>query len=485
MIVQSTDQPIHEVDADAVVIGVTDFSGGPSQWDPILKLLDEKTGGQLQNLHDSGDFEAKGFSSVALYPGRSMRARMVLLVGLSIAEGHPRRSSLEAAGYAAKKLASSGYTRIAYYLPVPSLIDAIAGAIMGGQGQGIFHETPNLKPATELSFYQASEEQLVEGRTLGAATNWTRWLVNQPASEIYPESFVAEVQKELGNVEGIQVEVWNETVLEEEGCRTILAVGKASTRPPRLLKGRYRGSTSDDRVLALIGKGVTFDSGGLSLKPSDSMLDMKCDMAGAATVVGAIKAIAELKLPVNVTAYCGLAENMIAGNALKLGDVVRTRSGKTVEVLNTDAEGRLVLADVLDVAKSDKVSRMVDLATLTGACMVALGRTVAGVMSNDEPWCAHFLKAADTTGEYAWQLPMYTLYDSQIKSKVADIKNVGDGRWGGAITAGKFLQQFAEPTPWVHIDIAGPSFADRPSEWLDAGASGCFVRTLVCLAQNF
>lgn len=485
MIVQSTDQPFHQVDVEAVVIGVTDFAAGPSHWGSHLTQLDEMTQGQLSHVYESGDFTGKAFSSFAIYPGPATKARLVLLVGLTIDEGHPQRSSMEATGYAAKKLANLGYTRIAYYLDVPSLPDAICGAMVGCQGQAIYQENPSLKRATELHFFSATDAQVQEGQALGQAMNWTRWLVNQPASEIYPESFVDEVRKELAGTAAVELDVWDETRLQAENCHTILAVGKASTQPPRLLKVHYRGQPNDPRVLALVGKGVTFDSGGLSLKPGDSMLDMKCDMAGAATVVGALKAIAQLRLPVNVTAYCGLAENMVAGNSMKLGDVIRTRSGKTVEVHNTDAEGRLVLADVLDVAKSDGVDRVVDLATLTGACVVALGRTVAGIMSNHEGWCAHILKATDTTGEYAWQLPMYSLFDSQIHSKVADIKNVGDGRWGGAITAGKFLQQFIDPTPWVHIDIAGPAFADRPSEWIDAGASGCFVRTLVCLAQNF
>lgn len=485
MLVRSTQQSLDQVDADAIVLGVTQFASGPSEWEPAVQQLDQWTHGQLLHLHESGDFEGEAFTSVAFYPGEPVTAKMVLLVGMTVPQGHPRRSSFEIAGYAARKLAGMGYSRIAYYLPVPSPVDAICGAIVGGQGQGLYHSKPSLTLPTELSFSDVTEEQVREGQALGEATNWTRWLVNQPASEIYPESFVSEVAKSLGDTSKVTLDVWDEQKLLEDNCHTILAVGKGSDRPPRLLRVRYQGKPEDHHVLALVGKGVTFDSGGLSLKPSESMLDMKCDMAGAATVVGAMKAIIELKLPVNVTAYCGLAENMVSGNSMKLGDVIKTRSGQTVEVLNTDAEGRLVLADVLDVANSDQVTHIVDLATLTGACMVALGRTVAGIMSNEDSWCQTVLKAADTAGEYAWQLPMYEMYDSQIKSKVADIKNVGDGRWGGAITAGKFLQRFADPTPWVHIDIAGPSFTDRPSEWIDAGASGCFVRTLVCLAQNY
>jgi leucyl aminopeptidase len=216
------------------------------------------------------------------------------------------------------------------------------------------------------------------------------------------------------------------------------------------------------------------------------MTTMKCDMAGAATVLGAMRAIAELKLPVNVVGYMGLVENMLSGNCLKLCDVLTARSGKTVEVLNTDAEGRLVLADVLDVAKERGAAKIVDLATLTGACVVALGTDVAGVMSNNEAFSGEFLAAAKRAGEAAWPLPMFRDFDEQIQSEVADIKNVGNGRWGGAITAAKFLEQFVGETPWVHVDIAGPAFAEKPRAWIDGGASGCFVRTLVelCQAQN-
>jgi leucyl aminopeptidase len=238
-------------------------------------------------------------------------------------------------------------------------------------------------------------------------------------------------------------------------------------------------------TVALVGKGVTFDSGGLSIKTSDGMKTMKCDMAGAATVLGAMQAIARLKLPVNVIGLCGLVENMLSGSSYKLGDVLRARSGKTIEVLNTDAEGRLVLADVLDVALQHQPAKIIDLATLTGACVVALGNDVAGLMTNDEAWAGAVKAAAAACGESVWQLPMFPEYGEQIRSEVADIKNVGDGRWGGAITAAKFLEEFVGGKPWVHLDIAGPAFLESSKNWIDAGASGFGVRTLVECAQRF
>jgi leucyl aminopeptidase len=242
---------------------------------------------------------------------------------------------------------------------------------------------------------------------------------------------------------------------------------------------RHQGGPADEPPIALVGKGVTFDSGGLSLKPSDGMVDMKCDMAGAATVAGAMLAVSRLGIRKNVIGFCGLAENMVSGNSYKLGDVIQTRSGKTIEILNTDAEGRVVLSDTLDVAIEHKPSAMVDLATLTGACMVALGTDVVGAMANDQTVCDAILNAAKLEGEPLWQLPMFELYDEKVKSKVADIRNIGEGRWGGAITAAKFLENFVGDTPWVHLDIAGPAFTDSPKPHRDAGASGVMLRTLV------
>ena len=236
--------------------------------------------------------------------------------------------------------------------------------------------------------------------------------------------------------------------------------------------------------LALVGKGVTFDSGGLSIKPSEGMLSMKCDMAGAATVLASMQAIARLQVDTPVVGLVGLAENMISGNSYRLGDVLTARSGKTIEIQNTDAEGRLVLADVLNVARDESPGQIVDVATLTGACLVALGTDVAGIMSNHQAWQDQVAQAAQRAGELVWPLPMFPHFAEQVQSKVADLKNVGDGRWGGAITAAKFLEAFVGEVPWTHIDMAGPAFYDSPKPHMDAGASGAIVRTLVELAGS-
>ncbi len=321
-----------------------------------------------------------------------------------------------------------------------------------------------------------------QGTILGNAVNLTRELVNRPASDVYPESF-ADLAQQLATELGLRCDVLDEGRLRQERMGSLLAVAQGSARPPRVVVLEHRGGNPDGPVLALVGKGVTFDSGGLSLKPNDSMKTMKADMAGAATVLGVMSAIARLKLPVNVCGYMGMVENMPSGTSYKLGDVLTARNGVTIEVLNTDAEGRLVLADVLSFAVDRGAARLIDLATLTGACVVALGEEVVGAFTNDDAWCSEVLAAAEVAGEPVWKLPMFDSYDEQLKSDVSDVKNVGT-RWGGAITAAKFLQRFVGDTPWVHLDIAGPAFAESSKDHQDSGATGAMVQTLVELLSS-
>ncbi len=353
----------------------------------------------------------------------------------------------------------------------------------GCQGQDLYRAEKKRHPFGELMWSGADEGALHAGRVIGESVLLTRRLVNEPPSEMYPEAF-ALVAARVAEECHLESEIWDRDRLAAERCAAVLAVARASSRPPRLVILKYQGAAADAPWLALVGKGVTFDSGGLSLKPSDSMKTMKCDMAGAATVLGAIRAIARLKLPVNVIALCGLVENMIGGDAYKLGDVITARNGRTIEILNTDAEGRVVLADVLDVAVERGAAQIVDLATLTGACVVALGTDVAGAMANGQPWCDTVLAAARACGEPLWQLPMWSEYNEHIKSEVADIRNIGDGRWGGAIAGAKFLEEFVAGKPWTHLDIAGPAFFDSPKPWLDAGVAGSLCATLVELARQ-
>ncbi|MBM4004349.1 MAG: leucyl aminopeptidase [Planctomycetes bacterium] len=478
---------VHDLEtlsADVLVVGHYADSG----LTPAAAAVDRASSGVIQRLRASGEAAGKPLEVTLLHELPGVNVRLVALFGLGESTKLDAGTVFRSAAAAAKQIAAKARERVAFFSDpqwTGALTEsALAGAIVGCQGQDLYRSQKNRFPFGELLFTTADPVAFAIGRILGESTNLTRRLVNEPPSEIYPDSF-AQVAASTAKNAQLECEIWDESRLNAERCGALLAVARGSARPPRLVILEHRGGGPQAPTLALVGKGVTFDSGGLSIKPTDGMKTMKCDMAGAATVLGAMRAIGLLNLPINVQGYCGLVENMISGDAYKLGDVLRARNGKTIEVLNTDAEGRLVLADVLDVAVERGASRIIDLATLTGACVVALGNDVAGAMTNDEPWCQLILGAARACGEPIWQLPMFKEYGEQIKSEVADIKNVGDGRWGGAITAAKFLEEFVGGRPWTHLDIAGPAFLESPKPWLDAGATGAFVRTLVDVAKRF
>jgi leucyl aminopeptidase len=312
---------------------------------------------------------------------------------------------------------------------------------------------------------------------------FTRDLVNEPANVLTTTDFATRIEalRDLG----VTVEVLDEDALAKLGMRALLGVGQGSDSPSKLAVMQWSGGKTGTAPLALIGKGVVFDTGGISLKPALGMEDMTMDMGGAGTVAGVMKTLALRKSPANVVGLIGLVENMPDGRAQRPGDVVKSMKGDTIEVINTDAEGRLVLADVMWYAQDRfKPSGMIDLATLTGACVIALGHENAGVFANDDTFCKTFLKAAETEGEGAWRLPLGEGYDKQLKSRVADMKNVG-GKPGGAITAAQFLQRFVrEGTPWIHLDIAGVASLSEDTVLAPKGATGWFVRTLDRLVRD-
>ncbi|MCC9655937.1 leucyl aminopeptidase [Rhodopirellula halodulae] len=439
----------------------------------------------IKNACDSGELTGKP-GEITLFATGDSQTPWVLLAGVGTADQQSRGKAYELGASVVRRLIDKPRNQISFVVGQAIESDnhdaVVAGAVSACEGQHLYHSAPAVSVPENIAFVGFSENAVTRGGTLGRSINHTRRLVNEPPSIMNPSGF-AQYAEKLASECGLSCEVWDEKRLEAENCRAILAVGRASTSPPRLVMLRHDGG-GDEAPLVIVGKGVTFDSGGLSLKPSEGMVDMKCDMAGAATVVGVMHALAELKVPRNVIGLCGLAENMVSGDSYKLGDVIETRSGKTIEILNTDAEGRVVLADTLDVAVQHNPEAIVDLATLTGACMVALGTDVAGLMTNSESVCDAVEKAANAECEPVWELPMFALYDEKVKSKVADIKNVGEGRWGGAITAAKFLENFVAEVPWVHIDIAGPAFMDSPKPHRDAGATGVMVRSLVRWVEN-
>jgi leucyl aminopeptidase len=323
---------------------------------------------------------------------------------------------------------------------------------------------------------RSATSALRRGEVIAESQSWARDLVNTPALDLPPAQLAKEAQAMAKQV-GLSAKVWNEAELKRGGFGGILGVGQGSVNPPRLIELRYEGG-GRGAPIALTGKGIAFDSGGLSIKDATGMEHMKSDMGGAASILGAMRAIALLKPRVNVITAIPSSENMPSGSAIRPGDVLRHRSGTTSEVLNTDAEGRLVLADALAYLAEQKPRVIIDTATLTGACMVALGEEVWGAMGNDRALIRDVIAAGDAVGEPGWELPLYEPYRRLIDSEVADIKNIGK-RWGGAITAALFLREFVGDVPWVHLDIAGPAFADRAGDYWPKGATGVPVRTLV------
>lgn len=325
---------------------------------------------------------------------------------------------------------------------------------------------------------KAAGAALEQAEAVAQAAALVRDLVNLPAADLYPETFVAEARRAVRGT-GLALEVLGPRELEREKMGALLAVGKGSEQPPRLVHVTYKPKGRAKARLAFVGKGVTFDAGGYNLKPGDSMDTMKCDMAGAAAVLGALVALARLGAPVEVHGIVGLVENLVSGRAFKPGDVLTSRAGKTIEINNTDAEGRLVLADALDYAARLRPAAIVDLATLTGACVVALGPQCSGLFTPDDALAETLSAAARRAGEKVWRLPLLEEYREQLKSDVADMKNTGQ-RWGGAITAALFLQSFApKDVPWAHLDIAGPAFSTADHAFWGKGGTAAGMATLI------
>lgn len=480
------------VAADWLIVPV----GEEANSSPLIPSIDAALGSPLTRLRDSGDLTGKPGELTRLLDVRGVAAGRVLLVGIGAVEALTPARLYRGLMTAVRDVATRRDRSAAIVVGETGRITAeeavelaATALVVGSSSQQLYKNDRDRHPLTHGTLVVATaadakslQPALERGIAIGRGMNLTRELVNRHPGEVYPES-LADRASQVATELGLSCEVFDQHRLEQERMYSLLGVARGSDRPPRMVVLDYRGGGVQDPPLALVGKGVTFDSGGLSLKPSDSMKTMKCDMAGAATVLGAMTAIARLKLPVNVVGLLGLVENMPSGNAYKLGEVLTARNGVTIEIHNTDAEGRLVLADVLAYAVDRGVSRIVDLATLTGSCVVALGEEVTGAFTNNQPWCNAVLQSAALAGEDVWQLPMFESYAEQLKSDVADCKNVGT-RWGGAITAAKFLEKFVGQTPWVHLDIAGPAFAETAKPHLDGGGTGALVRTLVQLASR-
>jgi leucyl aminopeptidase len=419
-------------------------------------------------------------------------AATVLVLGLGKKAAADADAVRRAIGRAAARVAR--YRRVATTLPraVPRSFEQTVQAFVEGLLLGSYRfdrykvkpidqdgQRPRLDDVAILGTgrqdVRAARRAIQRGEIFAQATAFARDLVNTPALDATPD-FLAREARKMARQNGLQVRVWSKADLEKGGFGGILGVGRGSENTPRLIELTYRGGTG--APVALTGKGITFDSGGLSIKDAKGMEWMKADMAGAAAVLGAMQAIGRLKPKVNVVAAIPTAENLPGGSAIRPGDVLTHRGGKTSEVLNTDAEGRLVLADALSYLAEKKPRCIVDMATLTGACMIALGTDIWGVMGSDERVIRDLLRAGEDVGEPGWELPLWRSYRRQIESSVADVKNIGD-RWGGAIIAGLFLKEFVGDVPWAHMDIAGTAYWERAGDYWPKGATGNPVRTII------
>ena len=467
------------------------FASGDDKKPPILSesaiQADAACGGAITQAIKDTEFKASAGSSLTVRCADGA----VVIIGAGKAFT-PGKEAEDIGGHITAALAKNSLIKATL------MIDSDDAAIISGIGFGAvlaaykfshyFTKGDKAKPKQRkltitsplgrkaLTAFKA-EKELAEGVFLA------RDLVYEPANMLYPESF-AKRCKMLENECGLKVEVLDEKAMKKEGMDLLLSVGQGSTKKSQMVIMRWDGGKKGEKPLALIGKGVCFDTGGISIKPAGGMEDMKWDMGGAAAVTGAMRSIAGRKLKRNVIGLIGLVENMPDGNATRPGDVVKSMSGQTVEIINTDAEGRLVLADVLTYTlRHFEPEKMVNLATLTGAIIVSLGKEHAGLFSNDDDLSGAITAAGLDTGEKAWRMPLGKDYDDLLKSHIADMKNIG-GRWAGSITAACFLERFVEGVPWAHIDIAGMAWADKSRPTVPSGGTGYGVRMLTRFVEN-
>ncbi len=477
---------------DALVVGVAPGDDGVTLL-PGTSSLDKAMKGKLRTV--LGQLGATGKADeVFKFPALGVaKSPLIVAVGTGhigdAGESQRQEALRRAAGAAVRTLAGS--ESIAVALPIDGEHDAAAvteGIVLGTYAFDQYKSDAG-KPAIATATVVGSgvkaksvREAVQNAEIVAAAVNRARDWVNTPPRDLTPKTF-ADAATKLAKSSKLSVEVLDEKALAKGGYGGLLGVGQGSQNPPRLVRIAYRPARAKKHV-ALVGKGITFDSGGLSLKPADSMPEMKSDMGGAAAVVAAVNAIAELAPKVAVTAYAAMAENMPSGSAQRPSDVITIYGGKTVEVLNTDAEGRLVLADALVRAGEDEPDLIVDVATLTGAAIVALGKRVSGIMSNDDGVRARLHDASVRAGEQMWPLPLSPELREKLDSSVADIANIGD-RSGSALQAGLFLNEFVDSeTGWAHLDIAGPAFTDTAHGYTPKGGTGAAVRTLVRVVED-
>jgi leucyl aminopeptidase len=485
---------VTEIQADAVVVNLFE---GMERPDGAAAAVDKVLDGAITSLIGRGEARGKFEEISVVHTFGKLPARIVAVVGLGKREDLDVDKIRRMTGQFCRALRKLNCRRVATIVHGSGVdgigLEASAEAVTDGAVLGLYRFTKYKKPdyedveeilivAKEREDVARIESAVGKAKTVALATNLARDMVNEPANYMTP-SRMAEIAMELAGKYDLKFKLFDREDMEAMGMGALLGVARGSNQSPKLITLTYEGDEHSQQGLGFLGKGITFDSGGISIKPSEGMEDMKADMAGAAAVMTALAAIRQLKPKMNVTAIIPATENLPSGTALKPGDVLKAMNGKTIEVISTDAEGRLILADALSYAVKQGLSPLIDLATLTGACRVALGLLYSGVFGNDQKLIDKVLKAADRTGERMWQMPMPEEYKEQNKSDIADIKNTGN-RYGGAITAALFLAEFVDNVPWVHLDIAGPRLSKKETGYTVKGATGFGVRTLVELALS-
>ncbi len=476
--------PIEQYPADVLLTLAFENQQGPHP-------LNAATGGWFDDLRESKEFIGKPFEIAILHRPSGLKAKRLAVVGAGAAEKLNATELRKVVGSAVRALKAKSLTNITLSLENATsdqVTAAVEGAVLADYEPDRLKSDAKKRGERLASFCilgpTTLQPALDHGRILAEAQNFTRELVNEPANLLTPLKLASEAQK-MAVAFGLDCEILDRERMTQLGMGSLLGVSQGSAEPPAFIILRYTPATPETTDhLALIGKGVTFDTGGVSIKPSDGMEKMKYDMAGGAAVIGAMQAIAQFKPNVAVTALIPAVENMVSSRAQRPGDIVTSLSGKTIEVLNTDAEGRLILVDAITYALRLGCTHMVDAATLTGAIGVALGHIHVGAFTNNEPFLGKVMSAAKSEGERMWHMPLDDDYKDYLKSAFADLPNIG-GRYGGAVTAAMFLKEFTEDKPWVHLDIAGTAWLDEGKPFLSKGPSGIAVRTFVSLATNW
>ncbi len=488
---------ILDIPCDALVVNLFEGVTAPSG---ATGAVNEALSGMVTDAITSGELSGKLNEAIVIHTRGMLPAKRVIVVGLGNSKDFTLDRVRQVAGAsvrAAKKAKARHVVSILHGAGIGGLLpDEAARCVVEGAALAAYsfreYKTSDDNDFSvehfaiaelDLDKFAKCTEGVRKGLILAEMSNTARNFVTTPANHMTP-GILAKKAKELADKYGITCHILERKELEEMGLNALVGVGKGSAEDPKMVVMSYQGAASDAEITALVGKGMTFDSGGISLKPADGMQMMKDDMGGAAAVICAIAAIARLQLKVNIMAVAPLAENMPCGSAQKPGDVVHSYSGKTIEVLNTDAEGRLILADAVYYAKKEGAARIIDVATLTGSVVVALGHEASGYISNNNEFSQALEEAAAISGEKCWRLPIYEEYKEYLKSDIADLKNIG-GRPAGAITGGMFIGAFIDELPWIHLDIAGTVWTDKDLPYIGKGATGVAVRTLTHLAERY